>query len=231
MATNAQVLARVRDMLDEQTAAQWTDLQLRRWLNDGVADLARSTRFYEQSTDVTVLTGTAIATLPSDVMEIQHVYWISTTDSTRTKPLIAQHFESMDAVWGQWQNDRTGEPYTFAPRGLAPNLKVHLYPIPSEDGTLRVFYVGLPTAINEGGSDDSNTCAVPDGWVDILVHYIEYRSLRKDRDPRWQEALAIYNEQRDTLAEHDSLAVAREIVMDPWAGAVPRFIADPDYPY
>lgn len=228
MATNAQIITRVRDMLDEATARQWTDAQLRTWMNDGANEIARVTRVLETYSDVAVLAAAQTAALPAAVLEIQHCYW-KNTGETQLTPLVPYYYEAMDPIWGSWQNETTGDPVAFAPRGISPNLTVHLYPIPSQAGTLRVFYSNLPTAIATDTSADSSTSPIPEGWVDLLVNYVEYRALRKDRDPRWQEAKALFNEALEQLAEYSVMSIAREMVHDPLVGGQPRWLVDPDW--
>ena len=60
-----------------------------------------------------------------------------------------------------------------------------LYPTPSYAGTISLHYYRLPTA----PSSDSDTLDLPVGWEDCAYLYAEYLALRRDRDPRWQEAL------------------------------------------
>lgn len=228
MATNLQIITRVRDMLDEATARQWTDSQLRTWMNDGANEIARVTRVLETSTDVSVTAGSATAAIPAACLEIQHCYW-KNTGETRLTPLVAHYYEAMDPIWGTYDTAVTGDPVAFAPRGISPNLTVHLYPIPSQAGTLRVFYANLPTAIALDTTADSSTSSIPEGWVDLLVSYVEFRALRKDRDPRWQEAKALFNEALEQLAEYSVMSIAREMVHDPMVGGMPRWLVDPDW--
>lgn len=228
MTTVAAILEQVRDNLDEPSEGQWLDAQLRRWLNAGVDELARDARFDEQQADIAVSIGTQEVTIPADVLVIQHAYFLPTGDN-RQIPLTAYHYEQMDNIWGHWQNQTTGDPECFAPRGLAPNLKVFLYPVPDRAGTLRVFYTGRPTPIADDGSDDANQVSIPSAWDDALVHYIEFRALRKDRDPRYQEAFALFVETRESLKESDVLEQARTVVHDGNLGGMPRWLVDPAF--
>ncbi|MDP6717446.1 MAG: hypothetical protein QGF59_02270, partial [Pirellulaceae bacterium] len=79
-----------------------------------------------------------------------------------------------------WSSQTTskGYPTFYTMWGYPPSLKVVLYPTPSEAGTLKVFYYQHST--------------------DLATTYCEMVALRKDRDPRWQEARALY---MDTLTE------------------------------
>jgi hypothetical protein len=143
--------------------------------------------------------------------------------------LTAYHYENMDNIWGQWQNTDTGEPSAFAVRGSTGNLTIYVYPIPDENGTLKVFYAGLPTAIAEDTSGDAGTNPIPDGWIDILIDYVVMKAQRRDNDPRWKEAKAVFDENLLELGDHDHLAIAREVVHDPRWGSQPRWLVDPSY--
>jgi len=229
MATNLEIITRVRDMLNEATATQWSDTQLRRWMNDGAKHIARETHFAETNQDIDVAADAQSVAAPTNVLMIQHVYWIPDSDTDHIVPLVPKHYEQMDALWGSWQNQTTGEPVAFAPRGVSPSLRIYMYPTPDEAGTLRVFHTAIPTDIATDTSADATTSTVPDGWVDLLVDYVEYRALRRDRDPRWQEAKQLFDEKLEDMAQYDTLAIAREMIHDVRTGGVPRWLADPDF--
>lgn len=224
----SEFLNQVRDVLDDQFGSQWSAGQLRRWVNAGLDDVSRSTHWKELSTDVAVSAGDQTKAIPADVVEIQHAYFLP-TGSDEVIPLVAYHYERMDQIWGSWQNSINGDPQAFAPRGVSPNITVWMYPVPDRAGTLRVFYAGQATNIDVNGADDGNQLDMPQAWVDVLVHYVEYRALRKDRDPRWQEAFGLYQQARDELAQHDTLAVARQVVHDAATGGMPRWLVDPTF--
>lgn len=230
MATFAQVIAQVRDALDETSPAQWQDVQLRRWINRGLVDIARVTRHIRDRATISTVSGTAEYTVAANVLEIESAYFLP--GDGRYIPLTARQWEAMDAVWGTQQNQTGGYPELFTVWGYSPNLKLRLYPAPSTTGTNNVslMVVRTPTLLSETGAQDSTALDMPEAWTDALVHYCEYCALRKDRDPRWQEAYTLYQEVRDQLVVMgDYLNAPREIIMDPYAGPVDRWIADPNW--
>lgn len=224
--------SRVRAILDEPEAAQWSPENLRRWLNDGLRDLSRSTRHYKGVTAQMTTVDVAEYTLPSNILAIEHAWYDDNTG--RKRPLVARHLESMDQVWGSWQ-DRQGQPSWFTTVGNSPTLKIRLYPVPTTSG----HFVRLNTAVLAAevalDADGSTVVDVPDGWVDLLVDYATYLAFLRDRsvspDGRmmWEAMFAKYQAGRQALVNsNDYLAVNRELVPDPVAGYVPLWHLDDD---
>lgn len=194
MTTQAQLLTRIRDRLDEATATMWSDDQLRTWINEGARDLARRTETLLDRDTIPVIAGTREYSVPTDVLKINRAeYYVSATDSIY--PLEYRQFNAMDAVWHTQQAINSGTPIYFTTWGFPPNAKVILYPTPSVAGTLRLFVYRLPAELATSTSADANTTVeVPAGWDDLVIDYVEYTALRRDRDPRWQEAKQLYEE-------------------------------------
>lgn len=226
----SELLTSVRDMLDEPTAAQWTDDMLGRWINEGARDLARSTRHLKGPKTIAVTGGDGEYNLDSDVISVEHAYWTADGDDRRI-PLEPRHWEGMDQVWGAWQNRESSNPTYFTVVGQSPTAIIKLYPTPSGDGDLFLMVSKLwtPIAIPVVGGA---TADVPALWYDAISDYVEYKALRRDRDTRFGEALEAYNMKRDALINNvDFLAVNRQVVptpsghyvdewlvsMDPWA--------------
>lgn len=230
MATVTQIIADVRDALDEQTAAAWTNTQLKRWINAAMRDIAVVAKPFETSADVVVSAGTSEYTVGATIIQIDRCYFLP-TGSTQAIPLRATHWEKMDEIWGSWQNFTAGDPITFSTFGYSPALKVKLYPVPSRAGTLRVFHRAAPAAIAEDETVDGSTLGVPDYWREAIVYYVEMRARRKDGQANWQEAMALYNEKRDQIKTHEALSATQEFVHDFYSGGVPAWLANPDYPY
>jgi hypothetical protein len=217
----------VRAMLDEPVAAQWTQLNLRIWMNEGIRDLARSTRHFKSTYAQSLTAGVAEYTMPESVITVEHCYY---DDGARKMPLWARHYEQMDQIWGERQDNAGAWPQWFTTWGYAPNLKLRLYPVPSITGhTARLLTATIPSDMPLSGSD-TTAVDVPPAWVDLISDYAEMKALRRDRDPRWQEALEAYTGKRDAMIHNnDYLAVNREIVPDPSAGYMARWLVDDGY--
>lgn len=224
--TVSQVLTRVRDMLDEATEARWTQVQLRNWINDCLDDVSRHTLAIKDDVSFTTVSGTAEYTVSSSVLQIEACYF--TDGSGNLVPLMPVQWENADQVWGQWQNQQSSRPAVFTVWGYAPNLKIRLYPVPTTASTVKLKVARIATHVDTTGAGDASNVDFPEAWVDTITDYVEYRALRKDRDPRWQESYSTYLEKRDSLADHDYLNSPREIVYDPAvAGGLPRWLVDP----
>lgn len=230
MVTVSTLLTLIRDRLDEPTAAQWTDDMLGRWINEGAKDLARSTRYLKGEATVAVTAGTGRYNLAATTIAVEHAYWTPTGD-TRKMPLEPAHWESMDAVWGQWQNMTSAYPNFYTTMGFSPQAIIQIYPIPDVNGTLTLIVSKLWTeiAIPVVGAA---TADVPELWYDAITDYVEMMALRRDRDPRWQESQAMYTAKRDGLIQNaDFLTQNREVVPAPGTatGYLPQWLVDPYY--
>lgn len=193
-------------------------------MNEGLRDLARSTGHYKSTATVTLTAGVAEYTLASNILTVEHVYY---NDGTRKQPLVARHYEQMDQIWGDRQDDQGGYPLWFTIWGYSPNLKLRLYPVPSTTSHTAVLVTAIiPTDMPLSGSD-STSVDVPPAWVDLIADYAEMKALRRDRQPQWQEALQAYTGKRDSMIHrNDYLAINREIVPDPSNAYMPRWLVD-----
>ena len=96
-------------------------------------------------------------------------------------------------MWGTRQAVQRSYPSFFVLWGVAGSVEgitMQLYPIPSQAGTLNIFYYRLPTTM----VNDSDHADIPAGWEDLISLYCEYIALRKDRDARWSDAKQMYEE-------------------------------------
>src|SRR5678815_821927 len=181
-------LTAVRERLDESTERQWSNVELRRWLNEGAKDAARRTFALMDSTTITLIAGTSEYAVPANVLQIYTVEWIPT--DLRHVVLQARTRAALPSM--PYQDTDTGEPRLYTTWGFPPTLKLKVFPAPYDVGTLKLFVSRLPTDLALTGSADASAIDFPEGWVEILYDYCEYRALRKDRDPRWQKSQGLY---------------------------------------
>lgn len=193
MATQADILTSIRDRLNESTARAWTDVQLRKWINEGVRDIARQCEIVKSDATVSTSASTQQYTMTENIVRIYRVEW-SPSSGSNVYPLLHRDMNSMDQIWWNQKTQSEGTPNYWTDWGYPPSLKVSLYPTPSEAGTLTVYYYAVPADLATDGTAAASTITLPTGWEDLVVDYAEYHALRKDADPRWQEAKGLYDE-------------------------------------
>jgi len=205
MVTQAEAVTKVRERLDETTAATWTDAQLRGWINEAVRDVARLSETIQSTATITI-TSTDITngvqewTLDSTTLRVYRVEY-KATGQTNVYPLEYGDFNNLDAVWWTRKTISTGTPQMFTLWGYPPQLKIVLYPKPALAGTLTVYYYKVPADLATDGTAASTTLSVPNGWEDLVYEYVTYLALRRDRDPRWQEAKQAYDEKLAAMVD------------------------------
>lgn len=190
--TQAQLLDELRIRLDEATSRQWTDAILRGYINNGADDIARRTETLLDRGTIAGVAGTQEYTITTRVIRIHRVEWKATGDSN-VYPLEYRDFNNMDAVWWAHQTVTVARPELYTLWGFPPSLKLVLYPTPDVGGTIKYFYYRLPAVLATASAADANVVVeCPEGWEDAIVDYAEYMALRRDADPRWQEARQLY---------------------------------------
>lgn len=202
MATLLELRTKARRRLDELTARFWADADLDDWINEGARDLARRAEVLQTTDTITAIAGQQQYALPTDVLRVHRVEWSrqGTFDSTaQITALEYRPFNTMDSVWWSSQMTTTGDPYWYTMWGYPPTLNLILYPVPDETVAqgLKVYYYRSPAT----ATADGDTVEVLGGWDDLIVDYCEYSALRKDADPRWQEAKALFEAKVQNLIE------------------------------
>jgi hypothetical protein len=202
MARNqGQLLSDLRESrLDEPTAGQWTDTDLRRYLNEGAVEIARRTECLLATHTQPTVAGTQEYTAPTDAVRIYRVEYIDS--SSAVTALEYRDFGNMDAVWWTQKLNTTGRPYLYTMWGYPPTLKIVLYPKPDAIGTLKCYYYKLAVELaTSSTADAASSYDIPAGWENILLDYAEYRAYVKDRDPRWAEAKQRFDEHLGAIFE------------------------------
>jgi hypothetical protein len=205
MVTQAEAVTKVRERLDETTAATWTNEQLRGWINEAMRDVARLSETIQSTATITI-TSTDITngvqewTLDGTTLRVYRVEY-KPTGQTNVYPLEYGDFNNLDAVWWTRKTISTGTPQMFTLWGYPPQLKIVLYPKPALAGTLTVYYYKVPADLATDGTAAATTLSVPNGWEDLVYEYVTYLALRRDRDPRWQEAKQAYDEKLAAMVD------------------------------
>lgn len=195
METLSTLRGRVRVRVDEASAQFWADTDLDQWINEAARDIARRSETLQATTEFDATADTQEYTLPTDVIKVHRAEYANNTDRDTVTPLEYRDYNTMDSVWWSQQVQSRGDPYWFTMWGFPPSLKMVVYPTPSDTVTngFKVFYYRLPAA----ATTDGDNIEIPQGWEDLAEDYCEYMALRKDGDPRWQEAKQLYEQKID----------------------------------
>lgn len=225
--TMSDFLTGIRARLRETAASTWTDTELRRWSQEACRDIARRTKCFEKTATISVTANTRTYTAPTDMLidGLKGAYY-TVTGQSQLHPLEYRDIKSLDHVWLMNQAvDTAPEPTMFTIWGVVPTASLILYPVPSTSGTLTVYYYRLPTdpwaPTYAASSDASTNIDVPEGYIDLVYDAVEYMALRNDRDSRWQEAKALYDEKVNAMV-YDAGSHSREPqFITPYRGPMP----------
>lgn len=202
----------------------YRDAELDRWLLEGCNDIARQAEILQTTLDIDVTAGTGQYDMPADMTRCTRVDFIADSEG-RSRTLEFKAFHNANAV--AWVNDSEGMPALYTFWGTPGSVKMILYPTPSYAGTISLHYYRLPTP----PENDADVLDLPVGWEDCAYLYAEYLALRRDRDPRWQEALQLYKDtlgaMYDLTRQHSDQATEVTGMMS--TGGLPNWLVDFDY--
>ncbi len=209
----------VRQRLDETTQRFWSDQELNRWIEEGARDLARRAELLQDRFTIATTTGTQEYTMPTDLFRAHRAEW--TPDGVNIYPLEQRSVQEMDVVWGTQRLTQSSYPNYWSLWGFPPQLKVLLFPVPSQTGTLTIWYYRAPTQT----SQDTDPVDVPTGWEDLIAQYCEYIALRKDADPRWKDAKELYEQNLGDMIDVTRRWVdATGLIVGPSGGMYPSWL-------
>lgn len=229
--TLSDAIRRIRSRLNETSPQLWTDTELTDWINDGCRDLARKAEdLLTFDTSIAIVPGVSKYTPPADVIRVHRAEFVP-TGSTQTYPIVPSNQQEMDLIWGTNQSTPSSYPQWFVTTGYpggagAGAFTIQFFPVPSQGGTVNLFYYKLPYRFldpNLNPAELAKNVEVVEGWDDLITLYAEWNALRKSRDPRWQEAKQLYDQELDYLINitryfHDSPQVITTAtrVGQPW---------------
>jgi len=228
--TQATYLTSVRERIDESTARFWTDVELRRWINEAARDIARRSETLQNVDTVSAVAGTQEYTLATDILRVHRAEFKPTGDSN-VYPLEYMDYQAMDQLWFTAKQTARGTPRVFTLWGFVPTLTLLLYPTPDRAGTVTIYNFRLPVELTTTGSDAAVVVEVPEGWEDLVVEYVLYQGQLKDGNPNWQASKQLYDEKLDAMYQMTRRwsDQAGMIVSDLGNTMVPRWIYDFDY--
>src|SRR5215472_1609297 len=188
----------------------FTDTELTAWINDACRDMARRTEgLVTFDTTITIPAyvpqpGVSAPTypLPEDVIRINRIEFVPTGAINQTYPLQASTQQQMDQVWGTYQQNPASYPQFWVTRGYPGGSGrndhvLQIYPVPSQGGTLQIYYYRQPTRITDPVATPANynlNLDCIEGWDDLIVEFASYKALQKQRSPEWQQRKQEYEE-------------------------------------
>lgn len=203
--TQSEAIVQTRSRLDEPSSVYWTDEDLRIWINDTARDLARRTESLRATYSQAVVANTASYTPAwTSTTQPYRIYALDYTPTGQSTcyPLEYRDRNAASDVWGLSQAQTVGVPAIWTSWGAPPTLSIQVYPTPSVAGILRIWYYRLPDALATIDTSDQNTALdIVEGWEDVLVDGVEYKALRRDGNPRWQEAKQEYEQHIDAMMQ------------------------------
>lgn len=210
-------IRRVRANVDEPVPRFYTDTEMTDWLNDGLRDVSRRAEsLITFDTSITIspyvpIPGASAPTynLPDDVVRVQRIEFVPSGAINQTYPLTASTQQQMDQVWGTYQQNPASYPQFWVTRGYPGgsgrnNFALQVYPVPSQGGTLQIYYYRQPIRLADPVTVPSSYAATLDiveGWDDMVVDFATYKALQKARNPEWKDRKAEYEEKVSQIVD------------------------------
>lgn len=183
--TLTNMITAVRDALDEPTTQEWTDAEITRWLNEGARDTTRRTECLKATTSLSFTNGTRTYDMPTNCIRTNR---IEVASGSFTVTLQYREMNEMDPIWNGMAT-LAGIPQWWTTWGFEPTSQaIYVFPVPNASMTATAFYYRQSTDASAGG----DPIEVPEGWYDMVVDYACAQALRKDADPRWADAMMMY---------------------------------------
>lgn len=215
----------LRERLDEATTSAWTATMLRRWLNEGIRDMARRTFALEDTDTVAVSANDGLYTVDADVLRINFAFFTPTADTHQNTMLMPRQFEGfLQGMRGD--HGRTGDPVFFSTYGYSPTLQLQLWPVPYRAGSMVLHVARLPAALDI--TSGTGNVDAPEAWLEVALDYAQYMAEKKERMPEWKDTLQLYEAKcADMVANMETLNAQNEIIYD-GAATVPAWLAEFD---
>lgn len=190
----------VRSLLDETTPQFWSNAQINQWLNEGCADAQRRVEWKEKQATLSVVPNTQNYPAPDDVLRLHRVEFNPNPNSGNAQDTYTLEYRGlmeMDQIWGIYQQWPAIYPlyYTLWGQPGIGSLQIKTYPVSAQAGVMYVYY--FPNIIQ--AIADTDNLDIAQGFEDMLNDYCMYRALRRDADPRWQEAKQDYEDKLEQL--------------------------------
>lgn len=178
--TQTAAVEEVRVRLDEVAPGFFRDSDIRRFINEGVREVARKSEWKRAIQNVSVTGGVQTYVLAADTIEVYRVEY-QPANSSLKYPMEYRDLNAMDVVWGNYQSISQGTPTMWSMWSANPPV-VYLAPIPSQSGQINVFYYSMPSDLATTSASSAQTALdVPQGWEDLVVEFATGLGFRKSR--------------------------------------------------
>ncbi len=172
-------------------------------VNGAERQLLRTTQLLITRAEVPFLAGSTVMALPTNWLATVMLVWRSTANVRY--PLAALDSTEVNLGEPLWEINLD------TPKGYLdsdfPSLTLRLAPIPSEDGTVELLYVAVPTATNGNG----RSFTVPDDYISA-VKYGALETLLGKVGRLQDPERAAYCRQRAEMTQ-----VAADIILGGWS--------------
>lgn len=224
--TQGQIATSIRNKLNNLNTNRFSNSMVYGWINEGVSQVARIAESHRASSTVSTVADTQEYDAPDDAVRIHMVQWDRGDGQVYDLEYVDQKNASSVAWTGIAQD--VGTPAIFWLWGYPPNLKINLYPIPGESGTLTVHYYKIPADLATDGSDVASTIDVPQGWETCVVDYAVYQALLSDADDRWIAYKQLYDTNLKALSEAATRYIDQSGMFYNGRQMVPQWLYDMD---
>lgn len=155
--TPAQALTRVRQSLNETTAAFWSDAEVYSYMWEAECILASKLGLFQATTAHTTVTDTSAYTFPDSTLRMERL----TYDGKKLKKADFTERDYLDGT-DYGSTLQSGKPEIY----IEWAEQVFLFPVPDDAKTLRFFFLKAPTEITAAGAfsvkDESLQQMIPD---------------------------------------------------------------------
>ena len=174
--TFGEMQTKVRLKINEATSAFFSDDDIQNAINDGFAEMADATEYFEREAMVPLIKRHTYydlsLILPDTFLSPRRIY-----NPRTSKWLVPTTPRELDKEWAQWETV-DGEPEKYFLRG---NWWLGVFPRPTKDSEgLRLVY----TAIPEDMSDDSDEPDFPREFHEGLIAFSMSDLMAQQKEPK-----------------------------------------------
>lgn len=200
---------------DSPQPRYFTDTEITAWIYTGLRDVSRRVEdlhTVDQTINIPAFVPNVSPTryaLQTDVVRINRVEFVPVNQTNQIYRVEPSTQNEMDQIWGTYQENTSSYPRWYVLLGYPggstrSQFQIQLYPIPSQPGTLNVYYYREPTPLTDPVANPamySTTLDIVEGWDDLAVDYAVVKGLQKQRSPEWQMRKADYEDKINHMVD------------------------------